>query len=94
MKLHVFVKGRVQGVGFRYFVQRRAEELGLDVDAFTRTLDSGDKRTQIEENLKLAAAAGIERVPAVMVNGMKIEGRQPLETYIQAIEAQLRAGKQ
>jgi acylphosphatase len=28
-RLHAFVRGDVQGVGFRYFVQRRAEEMGL-----------------------------------------------------------------
>jgi acylphosphatase len=27
--LHAVVRGDVQGVGFRYFVQRRAEEMGL-----------------------------------------------------------------
>ena len=29
MVLHFLVKGRVQGVGFRWFVQREASELGL-----------------------------------------------------------------
>ena len=28
-RLHAVVHGDVQGVGFRYFVQRRAEEMGL-----------------------------------------------------------------
>ncbi len=28
-KLQAIVKGRVQGVGFRYFVRREAQELGL-----------------------------------------------------------------
>ncbi len=34
-----FVRGRVQGVGFRYFVQRAAEELQLT--GYTRNLDDG-----------------------------------------------------
>jgi acylphosphatase len=33
------VSGRVQGVGFRYFAQRRAEELGLC--GWARNLDDG-----------------------------------------------------
>ena len=33
------VRGRVQGVGFRYFAQRAADELGLT--GFVRNLDDG-----------------------------------------------------
>jgi acylphosphatase len=33
------VSGRVQGVGFRYFAQRRADELGLN--GWARNLDDG-----------------------------------------------------
>ena len=34
-----FVRGRVQGVGYRYFVERAAAELGLM--GYTRNLDDG-----------------------------------------------------
>jgi acylphosphatase len=34
-----FVRGRVQGVGFRYFAERAAAELGLG--GYTRNLDDG-----------------------------------------------------
>ena len=34
-----FVRGRVQGVGFRYFVERAAVELNLT--GYTRNLDDG-----------------------------------------------------
>ena len=34
-----FVRGRVQGVGYRYFAQRAAVELGLT--GYTRNLDDG-----------------------------------------------------
>jgi acylphosphatase len=36
---HVFVRGRVQGVGFRYFVQECAETLG--VSGYVRNLPDG-----------------------------------------------------
>jgi len=36
---HWIVRGAVQGVGFRFFVQRKANELGLH--GWTRNLDDG-----------------------------------------------------
>ncbi len=37
---HYLVKGRVQGVGFRWFVQREAAELGLR--GWVRNTDTGE----------------------------------------------------
>lgn len=39
VQVHVFVSGFVQGVGFRYFVQRSA--VLLDVSGWTRNLPDG-----------------------------------------------------
>lgn len=38
--LHFLVRGRVQGVGFRWFVHREAAELGLH--GWVRNLESGE----------------------------------------------------
>jgi acylphosphatase len=40
MVCHYLVKGRVQGVGFRWFVQREASEIGLK--GWVRNTDEGD----------------------------------------------------
>jgi acylphosphatase len=40
MVLHFLIKGRVQGVGFRWFVHREASELGLR--GWVRNTDTGD----------------------------------------------------
>lgn len=40
MVLHFFIRGRVQGVGFRWFVQREASELRLR--GWVRNTDNGD----------------------------------------------------
>ena len=40
MVLHFLIKGRVQGVGFRWFVQREAGE--LDLHGWVRNTEDGD----------------------------------------------------
>ncbi|SNT18929.1 acylphosphatase [Granulicella rosea] len=40
MVVHFLVKGRVQGVGFRWFVHREAAEIGLR--GWVRNLDTGE----------------------------------------------------
>jgi len=40
MVLHFLVRGRVQGVGFRWFVHREAAELGLS--GWVRNTESGE----------------------------------------------------
>jgi len=48
---HYLVRGRVQGVGFRWFVQRAAERLGIVGDV--RNLPSGEVevRAQADESI-------------------------------------------
>lgn len=55
--VHIIVKGMVQGVGFRYFVARRAEQ--LRIKGFVRNLYNGDveivakgERGPLEELIK------------------------------------------
>lgn len=40
MVLHFLIQGRVQGVGFRWFVQREASE--LDLRGWVRNTENGD----------------------------------------------------
>ena len=61
-RLHAVVRGDVQGVGFRYFVQRKAQQLGLQ--GWVRNNDDGTvelvaegRRDQLEQ-LKRALQEG------------------------------------
>ncbi len=42
-RVHLWIRGHVQGVGFRFFVQRRAQQLGLT--GFVRNLN--DRRVEV-----------------------------------------------
>lgn len=69
-----FVQGRVQGVGYRYFVHREAERLG--VAGFARNLPDGrvevvaegtdDALAELEAKLKdgpaFSSVSGVERI--------------------------------
>jgi acylphosphatase len=72
-RLHAVVRGDVQGVGFRYFVQRRAHQLGLN--GWVRNNDDGTVELVAEgardqlEKLKQAVEEGprmarVDRVDA------------------------------
>ncbi len=53
-----FVRGRVQGVGFRYFVQRVAADLGLT--GYARNLDDGRVEVYaVGSEEKLSQLAGL-----------------------------------
>ncbi len=46
MRAHIIVNGLVQGVGFRYFIYRKAVE--LDLRGFVRNLYNGDVEIVVE----------------------------------------------
>jgi acylphosphatase len=72
MVLHFLVKGRVQGVGFRWFVHREAAELGLR--GWVRNTDQGHVEIvaagepELLEELKTALRKGSRgsRVDAIV----------------------------
>ena len=67
---------------------RAANELGLNEEAFSACLESGAKRAEVEDNMRLAEAAGVTEVPTVFINGDKVEADEllSLQSYIEIIE--------
>ncbi|AMV73122.1 acylphosphatase [Desulfuromonas carbonis] len=79
----VTIRGRVQGVGFRYFTLRAARELGLR--GWVRNLPNGDvealfegERATIEE----ALATCRQGPPASRVEELHCSWQQPGDTLI------------
>ncbi|OGS40814.1 MAG: hypothetical protein A2506_05980 [Elusimicrobia bacterium RIFOXYD12_FULL_66_9] len=53
-RLYLLVEGRVQGVGFRWFVRDRAESLGLA--GWTRNREDGTVEAEVEGSRKAVDA--------------------------------------
>jgi len=66
-----------------------AGSLGLDQETFKLGFESGGRRAELEENMNLAKEDGVRVLPAVIIDGTKLEGYKPLDTYIQVIERAL-----
>jgi acylphosphatase len=87
MVQHFLVKGRVQGVGFRWFVQREAAEIGLR--GWVRNTDDGHVEVLAAgepdqlEDLQLALARGSRgsRVDEVIEHELAESEAAALESF-------------
>jgi protein-disulfide isomerase len=61
-----------------------AGELGLNVEQFTKSLDSRKNDSIIERDLKLAIALDLYNTPTFFINGRKVVGNVPFE-YLKKI---------
>jgi protein-disulfide isomerase len=64
-----------------------AEELSLDVDAFATCIDDGRYTQKVQNNMAMAAQAGVTGTPAFFVNGQLLSGNRPLPDFQNAIAA-------
>jgi len=68
-----------------------AKELKLDVPRFTEDLDKMRHDPEIERNVKLGEALDVYNTPTIFINGVKLLGDRPLETYKAIIDGELTA---
>ena len=79
---HILVRGMVQGVGFRYFVYRKAIELGVRGYACNR----GDGSVEIEAVADRSLVEELIREVTVgpraaRVTDVQVEWKQPVQQY-------------
>ncbi len=72
-RLHAIVRGDVQGVGFRYFVQRRAQQLGLT--GWVRNNDDGTVELVAE-----GSRQDLEQLKRSLEEGPRLARVQRVET--------------
>ena len=69
--------------------QSYASELNLNTEDFSECLSDNQQVQEIFNDQNDGVAATVEQTPTVFINGRKIVGAQPLETYIAIIEGEL-----
>ena len=62
-------------------LEKYAQELGLDVAKFKADLDSGKYKDAVQAEMKEGQELGVNGTPAVFINGRKISGAYPFETF-------------
>lgn len=63
-----------------------AEELGLDMDAFTSCQENLDYEDEIAADSAVARSIGINGTPAFVINGQVVTGAYPYETFVEVFE--------
>src|SRR3989344_5843663 len=61
------------------------EQVGLDMDAFTSCVDSGEFHTEVEKDFNEGIAAGVRGSPTFFINGQKFQGVIPEEVWDQLL---------
>jgi protein-disulfide isomerase len=70
-------------------LEKYAQELGLDMAKFKADLDAQKYKDQIQADTKEGQAVGVNGTPAVFINGRKINGAYPWETFKKIADEEL-----
>jgi protein-disulfide isomerase len=70
-------------------LEKYAQELGLNMSKFKADMDASKYKSQIEAETKEGQAVGVNGTPAVFINGRKISGAYPLETFKKIVDEEL-----
>ena len=63
-----------------------AARLGLPRETFAACLDAGRYRTAVRRDAQEGRAAGVSGTPTVFVNGLRLVGIHPFETFREAVQ--------
>jgi len=71
-----------------------ADQLGLDVDEFSRCIDEERYLDEVQKDFEDGVAAGVRGTPTFFINGLPVVGAQPFSVFQNIIEQELaRASK-
>ena len=70
-------------------LDKYAQELGLDMNKFKADMDSGKYKAVVDAETKEGSTLGVTGTPAVFINGRKISGAYPFETFKKIAEEEM-----
>jgi protein-disulfide isomerase len=68
---------------------RYASDLELDVEAFAACMEEHRYQAEVEADLMYAYSIGVQSTPTFYINGIKVEGAYPFDTFRQIIDQEL-----
>lgn len=74
-------------------LKRQATSIGLDTVKFNTCVDSHATKAVVDQDIKEAAAVGVNATPSFFINGRPLEGAQPFEAFKELIDEELAAKK-
>jgi protein-disulfide isomerase len=74
-------------------MQTHAQEVGLDVKAWTDCYKALKPKARIEADQRAASSFGARGTPAFFINGRYISGAQPLESFAAIIDEELKKAR-
>lgn len=66
-----------------------AQELGLDMDAFTNCLDDQTYAQTVQEDYNVGTNLGVSSTPTFFINGVAVVGAQPFSLFAEIIDYEL-----
>lgn len=66
-----------------------AKELGLNTGKFNKCLDSGEKKTQVENDTKYGVSVGVQGTPGFFINGKFLGGAFPFSAFKEIIDKEI-----
>ena len=73
----------------RESLENYAAAIGLDLPRFRADLDAGRYKARIEADKQEGSDVGVVGTPAVFINGRKVAGAYPFETFQKIVDAEL-----
>jgi len=71
----------------RHSLVERAQQLGLDVDAFSAELDNETFLQRVERDFVSGVRSGVNGTPTFFINGQRYDGAAELDSLTEAVQA-------